>query len=62
MPAVNGSGHSAREPLLADENRMSKDRRKFLIVCVFDFSLNTLLWLLSTVRSFLKISFNWKEW
>jgi hypothetical protein len=62
MPAVNGNGHSARDPLLVDENRMSKDRRKFLIVCVFDFSLTTLLWLLSTVRSFLKISFNWKEW
>uniref|UniRef100_A0A914YU36 MENTAL domain-containing protein n=1 Tax=Panagrolaimus superbus TaxID=310955 RepID=A0A914YU36_9BILA len=28
---------------------MSKDRQKFLIICVFDFALATLLWLLSTV-------------
>uniref|UniRef100_A0AC34F7F7 START domain-containing protein n=1 Tax=Panagrolaimus sp. ES5 TaxID=591445 RepID=A0AC34F7F7_9BILA len=40
---------SVNDPLLYDENPMSKDRQKFLIICVFDFALATLLWLLSTV-------------
>lgn len=40
---------SVHDPLLYDDNPMSKDRQKFLIICVFDFALATLLWLLSTV-------------
>uniref|UniRef100_A0A7E4UVB3 START domain-containing protein n=1 Tax=Panagrellus redivivus TaxID=6233 RepID=A0A7E4UVB3_PANRE len=37
------------DPLLYDEEPMSKDRQKFLIICIFDVSLAVLLWLLSTV-------------
>ncbi|KAE9554312.1 hypothetical protein FO519_002483 [Halicephalobus sp. NKZ332] len=40
---------SIRQPLLYEESRMSKDRQKFLIICIFDFAFATLLWLLSTV-------------
>uniref|UniRef100_A0AC35F663 MENTAL domain-containing protein n=1 Tax=Panagrolaimus sp. PS1159 TaxID=55785 RepID=A0AC35F663_9BILA len=46
---VNRGIPSVNDPLLYDENPMSKDRQKFLIICVFDFALATLLWLLSTV-------------
>ncbi|CAD5214710.1 unnamed protein product [Bursaphelenchus okinawaensis] len=40
---------SVMDPLLYDESPISKDRRQFLIVCVFDSVLTTMLWLLSTV-------------
>ncbi len=39
----------AEEPLLVSEQGISKDRRRFIIVTVFDFSLVALLWLLCTV-------------
>lgn len=49
MAARGSNGSGARDPLLYEEVPMSKDRRKFIIVSVFDFILTTLLWLLSTV-------------
>ncbi|CAD5220631.1 unnamed protein product [Bursaphelenchus xylophilus] len=61
MPEMNHQGGSQRssrgspalgsvmDPLLYEESPISKDRRKFLIVCVFDSVLTTMLWLLSTV-------------
>ncbi|KAH7699179.1 MENTAL domain containing protein, partial [Aphelenchoides avenae] len=49
MAARGSNVSSVRDPLLYEEIPMSKDRRKFIIVSVFDFILTTLLWLLSTV-------------
>lgn len=40
---------NVRQPLLYEDHGISKDRQKFLIICVFDFAFSTLLWLLSTV-------------
>ncbi|KAI6176468.1 hypothetical protein M3Y97_00801300 [Aphelenchoides bicaudatus] len=41
---------SIHDPLLYEaDNPMSKDRRKFVIICCFDCTLITILWLISTV-------------
>uniref|UniRef100_A0A1I7XJU2 START domain-containing protein n=1 Tax=Heterorhabditis bacteriophora TaxID=37862 RepID=A0A1I7XJU2_HETBA len=44
---------SGRDPLLVSESvGIGKDRRKFIIISIFDASLNVLLWLLCTVLFF----------
>uniref|UniRef100_A0A0N5A5H4 START domain-containing protein n=1 Tax=Parastrongyloides trichosuri TaxID=131310 RepID=A0A0N5A5H4_PARTI len=47
--AIHSGRSSVLDPLLDEEHSMGKDRRKFLIVSIFDFCLTTVLWLLSTV-------------
>ncbi|CEF66518.1 LD23890p [Strongyloides ratti] len=47
--AIHSRRSSLLDPLLDEDHSMGKDRRKFLIVSVFDFCLTTVLWLLSTV-------------
>uniref|UniRef100_A0A0N5BIA7 START domain-containing protein n=1 Tax=Strongyloides papillosus TaxID=174720 RepID=A0A0N5BIA7_STREA len=47
--AIQSRRSSLLDPLLDEDHSMGKDRRKFLIVSVFDFCLTTVLWLLSTV-------------
>ncbi|KAI6220354.1 hypothetical protein M3Y99_01609600 [Aphelenchoides fujianensis] len=48
-PTSPMGGGSVHDPLLFDDSPLSKDRRKFVIICVFDCVVTTMLWLLSTV-------------
>ncbi|KAI6214597.1 hypothetical protein M3Y94_00287200 [Aphelenchoides besseyi] len=49
MPTTPIGGGSVHDPLLFDDSPLSSDRRKFVIICVFDCVVTTMLWLLSTV-------------
>ncbi|KIH49597.1 hypothetical protein ANCDUO_20328, partial [Ancylostoma duodenale] len=50
---------SGRAPLLGVEpSGLSKDRRRFIIISIFDATLTTLLWLLCTILQYFSTHFN----